>query len=80
MVWPVSKLMKAAPALYALDCWTSAKSRDDPKTVYSDNLNELRTEALKIVRDGHYRFLILYRWHAIEKDWIEIEELTPEAR
>ncbi|OWK20728.1 hypothetical protein AJ88_26110 [Mesorhizobium amorphae CCBAU 01583] len=67
------------PGSFALDYWTSAESRET-KTIYSDNLDELRTEALKILRGGHHRFLVLYRWHAIKKDWIEIEELTPDAR
>ena len=64
---------------FALDCWTSAESCDDPNTVYSDNRDELRTEALRILRGGHYRFLVLSRWHAIKNDRIEIEVLTPDA-
>ncbi|CAN7597499.1 hypothetical protein LJR234_004606 [Mesorhizobium amorphae] len=64
---------------FALDCWTSAHSRDDPKTVYADNPDELRAEALKILRSEERRYLVLYRWHAIKKDWIEVEELTPDV-
>jgi hypothetical protein len=64
---------------FALDCFTSADGCDDPTTVYSDNPDNLRLEALKLLQDGHYRFLVLSRWHAIKKDWIEIEELTPDA-
>ena len=65
---------------FALDCYTSAHSCDDAKSLYSDNFDELRAEALKILRSGHYQCLALYRWHAIKKDWIEIEELTPDPR
>jgi hypothetical protein len=65
---------------FALDCFSTADSRDDPTIVYSDNLDELRTEALRILRGGRYRFLVLYRWHAIKHDWIEIEELTADLR
>jgi hypothetical protein len=61
---------------FALDCWTSADSRD-PKSIYSNNRDELRAEAEKVLRSEERRFLVLYRWHSIKRDWFEIEELTP---
>jgi hypothetical protein len=64
---------------FALDCLPSGDRCDDVETVYSDNPEELRTEALKILRGGRYGLLVLYRWHAIKHDWFEIEELTTDA-
>jgi hypothetical protein len=63
---------------FVLDCWTGVESLDDRKSLYSDNFDELRTEALKLLRGGHYRYLVLSRWHSIKKDWIKIELLRAE--
>jgi hypothetical protein len=55
---------------YGLDIYESK-----PQTEYSDNLSELKARAAKLIEAGRFKYLVLSRWNASTKEWVEIEEI-----
>ena len=62
---------------FGLDCWLSERDESDPKSVYSDNVSELEAEADRLVALGHFQYLELSRWDAIQDDWVLIRSYEP---
>ena len=62
---------------FALDCWEDP-DRDDVEatTDYSDDVEELRAHAQKLLVARRFRYMELSRWDAAGDQWVEIETLT----
>ncbi len=62
-----------------LDCWKEAQTSgtaNAEQSLFSEDRKELREEAMKLLKDGMYRRVILYQWDARRSAWVGLEELT----
>jgi hypothetical protein len=70
----------ATDGQFCLDCWVDPESEEYPDHCeYSENVEELRALAGRLIKGGRFKFLRLSRWNADatylpdEERWDEIE-------
>jgi len=59
---------------YGLDCWLDPEDQGDPLSIlYSENVEELRVEATRLIAGGRIRYCELSRYDYANEDWVVIE-------
>ena len=60
---------------FGLDCWLDPGSTGDAdEELFSDDVEELKSEARKLLNGGSYKYLLLSRWDDDKDEWVNVEE------
>ena len=60
---------------FGLDCWLDPESTGDAdEELFSDDVEELKSEAQKLLNGGRYKYLLLSRWDDDKDEWVNVEE------
>ena len=60
---------------FGLDCWVDPESTADAdQELFCDNVDELKSEAQRLLSAGQYKYMLLSRWDDATEEWVNVEE------
>lgn len=66
--------ISATEGEFGLDCWVDAESEAEAdQELFSDDADELRAEAERLIGEGKFRYISLSRWDDAADAWVELE-------
>ncbi len=66
--------ISATEGEFGLDCWVDAESEAAAdQELFSDDADELRAEAARLIGEGRYTYISLSHWDEDTDAWTELE-------